>query len=270
MKVNPLRMFRSIALSLIILTSTNIVYAGDTFVLQKGTVKSTSTKPITQEEQKDLSNILSKISAKKADGSWNDKGKAVSDIEPLNGKIVLPVNKGRISSQYGGRGYGGFNWHQGIDISQNKGSAVVLPVDCKIVAGGLNGNGGAGNYVRAQSVANPSMILRFFHMDGMPNVKGTPITKLIGKTFPAGTQIGIVGSTGYSSGPHLHFQINNNRDKVTGTSGLSDSVPPFPAYLGSSYRTTVKSKITLGSSNNRKENKKVKWHGKTIAEWELK
>jgi murein DD-endopeptidase MepM/ murein hydrolase activator NlpD len=110
--------------------------------------------------------------------------------------------------------------HQGVDITASKWTKVyaaaagrVLKVRCNAIAPdgsdwGCHRDGspnvrGCGWYVDIQHAAG--VITRYCHMITQPLV--TP-----GQEVAAGTQIGFSGTTGHSSGPHLHFETHVNGD----------------------------------------------------------
>ena len=113
----------------------------------------------------------------------------VSLIEPTNGTI---------SSRFG---YRSRDNHKGLDIAAPKGTAI------KAAAGGTvifasNGSpySGYGNCVVVQSTS--SLIIVYGHCSKLYVTKGESVAQ--------GQVIGAVGSTGYSTGNHLHFEMRYN------------------------------------------------------------
>ena len=114
--------------------------------------------------------------------------------------LKTPLDGARLSSTYGMRKHpiSGFNkMHKGIDFAAPKGTPVY--------AGG-NGvieraerNGGYGNYIRIRH--NNEYKTAYAHLSGFKKGvrKGVRVSQ--------GEVIGYVGSTGRSTGPHLHYEI---------------------------------------------------------------
>jgi murein DD-endopeptidase MepM/ murein hydrolase activator NlpD len=110
-----------------------------------------------------------------------------------------------LTSKFGPRG--GRN-HNGIDLqgTDSTGSTevpVIAPRDCVIYeTGTAKNNPGNGNYLRLQfKVGNDTYQMSYLHLAEEVKIHG-PVT--------AGTIIGKQGSTGYSTGPHLHLEIKIN------------------------------------------------------------
>lgn len=118
-----------------------------------------------------------------------------------------------ITSKYGNRlhpVYKVYRMHSGIDISAPYGSSVVsaragtVLMVVNPVQGQNSGGSGYGNYIVVD------------HGDGYStlyaHLKRTLVSK--GQTVRAGSRIGLVGSTGTSTGAHLHFEVRINGDTV--------------------------------------------------------
>jgi murein DD-endopeptidase MepM/ murein hydrolase activator NlpD len=89
--------------------------------------------------------------------------------------------------------------HQGIDLLAPKGTPIVAP-RAGVITRVAYQEGGAGYYV-VLSGSREQLDYVFMHM-----VKGS--TRVAeGQTVKMGQRIGDLGSTGASSGPHLHFEI---------------------------------------------------------------
>lgn len=110
--------------------------------------------------------------------------------------------KTRITSPYGPR-WGKF--HYGVDFGEPVGMEVLATEDGKVEFGGWQTDkGGYGQYVKLQ------------HKDGNKSVYAH-LSKVIAQTgqdIKKGQVIGLVGSTGNSTGPHLHFEIQVNGEQV--------------------------------------------------------
>ncbi len=157
-------------------------------------------------EYKDINYALISIGGKKLeyfkfltdDGFidyFNKEGKNVK-------KSILktPLDGARISSNYGMRKHpiSGFNkMHKGVDFAAPKGTPVYAGGNGVIEY--VGNNGGYGKYIRIRH--NNEYKTAYAHLSGYK--KG--ITK--GKRVNQGDIIGYVGSTGNSTGPHLHYEI---------------------------------------------------------------
>lgn len=117
-----------------------------------------------------------------------------------NGVMVKPVEETRISSEFGQIRYiNGSKTperHSGIDYAAPTGTPVYAPAAGKVEFAGylmLSGN---------TVVIDHGLGLKsyFFHMDDVACTAGDIVT--------TGDLIGHVGSTGYATGPHLHFQVS--------------------------------------------------------------
>lgn len=108
-----------------------------------------------------------------------------------------------ITSKFGYRTHpvtGVYKLHTGVDISSSgiKGSSIHAAKGGTVVKAGHNT--GYGNYVLIN------------HGDGYATLYGhaSTLTVSAGQTVSKGDVLGYVGSTGYSTGPHLHFEIIKN------------------------------------------------------------
>jgi len=91
--------------------------------------------------------------------------------------------------------------HQGNDFLPGAGTAILAIADGVVVAS-TNNDGSLGVHVEIQHVIDgETVISTYSHMAaGSLNLS-------VGDTVVGGQQVGLVGSTGASTGPHLHFQI---------------------------------------------------------------
>lgn len=110
---------------------------------------------------------------------------------------VLPV-EGWITSEFGVRRHPiahRFKMHNGIDVASPKGTPVKSPANGKVIFSGRSG--GYGNVVIVQHGYGVSTM--YAHLYAVHVKTGDTIKKL--------DVLGEVGTTGYSTGPHLHYEV---------------------------------------------------------------
>lgn len=117
-----------------------------------------------------------------------------------------PTDGGFISSPFGGRpnpfsGYGR-DWHPGIDIAVDYGTPVYASAAGYVQQAGWYG--GYGKYIRLGH--DFGYETAYGHMSSLAVSAGSFVKK--------GEVIGYVGSTGYSTGPHLHFEVIHYGEQV--------------------------------------------------------
>lgn len=121
--------------------------------------------------------------------------------------LRTPINGARISSPFGMRKHpilGYSKMHTGIDFAASKGTPIYAAGDGKIAKRGWNG--GYGNYIKIRH--NSVMYTAYGHMSRFAKNLG------VGSWVKQGQIIGYVGSTGRSTGAHLHYEIIKNKKKV--------------------------------------------------------
>ncbi|MCR5655985.1 MAG: peptidoglycan DD-metalloendopeptidase family protein [Butyrivibrio sp.] len=112
----------------------------------------------------------------------------------------------RVSDDYGMRVHptlGIEKMHNGIDLAASSGSAILAAYDGKVVAAAYNST--MGNYIMIDHGSGLYTI--YMHASALSVSTGTEVTK--------GQRIGSVGSTGRSTGPHLHFGVRLNGSYVS-------------------------------------------------------
>ncbi len=119
--------------------------------------------------------------------------------------------KWRLSSAFGARKdpfTGASSYHTGIDMACPTGTAITAAMSGTVAVAGWSSV--FGNYV----------ILK--HIDGYQTLYGHMSKTLVkkGQFVSQGARIGLVGSTGYSTGPHLHFTVYKNGKLVNPLSVL--------------------------------------------------
>jgi len=147
-------------------------------------------------------NGIIKPTAPKASSSSGSNYVAPSNTKAPSGYYMKPVS-GIVTSPYGSR-KGGF--HYGIDFGNVRGTPVVAAasgVVVKVISGCVEGKtscgGRYGNYVVVQ------------HSNGTKTFYAhlSKVSVSVGENVSQGEKVGSLGNTGRSTGPHLHFEIEN-------------------------------------------------------------
>lgn len=118
-----------------------------------------------------------------------------------------PIDGARLTSSFGNRKHPilGYNkMHKGVDFGAPRGTPIYAAGDGVIDYAGWNG--GYGKYVRIRH--NGEYSTAYAHMKGIKKGIGK------GKRVKQGQVIGYLGSTGRSTGPHLHYEILKNNKQV--------------------------------------------------------
>lgn len=125
---------------------------------------------------------------------------------PSGAGFIFPVvGSYRISDTFHNRinpVTGVFEHHDGIDLAAAEGTPVVAALKGKVIFAQPNGT--AGNEVKIQH--ENGIITRYLHLHTIYASEGQEVE--------AGDQIGEVGTTGRSTGAHLHFEIHVNGEPV--------------------------------------------------------
>lgn len=117
-----------------------------------------------------------------------------SDITPSSAGFTWPTS-GQITSGFGPR-WG--RMHQGLDVAAPTGRPITAAKSGKVIVAGWSG--GYGNLVVIDHGGGLSTA--YAHQSRIAVKVGDPVTQ--------GGLIGYIGSTGHSTGPHLHFEVRVN------------------------------------------------------------
>lgn len=127
---------------------------------------------------------------------------------PVTRKVQFdaPVKGYRVNSAFGLRKLtieAKARAHKGVDIAAPQGTSVHTTAEGRVVRAGFQA-GGYGNFIEVK------------HPNGMSSVYGhlSRIDVHVGQAVASDERIGLVGSTGYSTGPHLHFEVRRNGGQV--------------------------------------------------------
>ena len=133
---------------------------------------------------------------------WGSDGEfyEASGVGEQRGGLMAPVN-GPIGSRFGMRRHpilGYRRMHAGLDYRARHGTPIVAVTDGRVLSAGRAG--GCGNAVKLRH--DGGIDTRYCHMSRMAVKRGQRVRR--------GQVIGYVGSTGLSTGPHLHYEMYRN------------------------------------------------------------
>ena len=112
----------------------------------------------------------------------------------------------KVSSDYGNRMHptlGVVKFHNGVDLAAPTGTAICAAYNGDVVAAGYSST--MGNYIMIDH--GGGLFTIYMHASSLSVSAGTSVTR--------GQQIATVGSTGRSTGPHLHFGVRLNGNYVS-------------------------------------------------------
>jgi murein DD-endopeptidase MepM/ murein hydrolase activator NlpD len=116
--------------------------------------------------------------------------------------IRSPIQYARLSSRFGARRHpvlGTMRMHKGVDYAARTGTPIMAAGDARVVSAGWQG--GYGNTVVLDHGRGYTTL--YAHMSRIAGLRR-------GQSVRQGQVIGYVGSTGMSTGPHLHYEFRIN------------------------------------------------------------
>jgi murein DD-endopeptidase MepM/ murein hydrolase activator NlpD len=157
--------------------------------------------------------------------------------EPVESAMILPA-AGRITSYFGNRVHPILRFarfHAGIDIGAGWGSPIVAAADGQVI-----GAGWAGGYGRQVRIAHgDGMVSSYSHMSDYAVAPGTYVRR--------GAVIGYVGSSGLSTGPHLHFEVRQGGNAVNPLGVRLLSAPRIDPRLAGQVRARLAQLLKVGT-----------------------
>ncbi len=169
-------------------------------------------------------------------GEWIDAANTDRPEQTTSG-MMLPVD-GHITSYFGYRYHPILHFtrfHAGLDIGAAWGSPIVAAGDGEVVAAGW-----AGGYGREVQIA---------HGGGLTSLYGhmSEIVAQTGSYVHAGQVIGYVGSSGLSTGPHVHFEVRQGGQPVNPLAVRFTSTPVVDTRLSDAVKARLKVLLSTGT-----------------------
>lgn len=170
-----------------------------------------------------------------ATGKWIDAAGADRPA-PVQSGMMMPV-AGQITSYFGYRYHPILHFsrfHAGVDIGAGWGSPIVAAADGRVI-----GAGWAGGYGRQVQVAHAGgLTSSYSHMSEIAAQPGSYVR--------AGQVIGYVGSSGLSTGPHLHFEVRQAGTPVNPLGVRLVSAPVVDTRMAHALKARLKALLSVG------------------------
>ena len=155
---------------------------------------------------------------------------------PSSSGMAMPAN-GPITSYYGYRYHPILHFtrfHAGIDIGAGWGSPIVAAGDGQVI-----GAGWSGGYGREVQIAHGGGLVSLYgHM--------SEIVAQPGSFVKEGQLIGYVGSSGLSTGPHLHFEVRQGGQPINPLAVRFSSTPTVDTHLAAAVKERLKALLSVG------------------------
>lgn len=166
--------------------------------------------PIVKPQAAELNNLVQGLLA-----SVRNRGESLeslrNELKERNARVaatpsIWPAD-GTVTSRFGWR-WGGSDWHPGIDIAADTGTPIMAAADGVVISSGWNG--GYGRQVMID------------HGNGVVTLYGHNSENVVsqGQKVKKGQLIAYMGSTGFSTGPHVHYEVRVNGTAVNPASFL--------------------------------------------------
>jgi murein DD-endopeptidase MepM/ murein hydrolase activator NlpD len=176
---------------------------------------------------------------------WNANGRSewinAGDAErpaPTTSGMMMPVD-GHITSYFGYRYHPILHFtrfHAGLDIGASWGSPIVAAGDGRVIAAGW-----AGGYGREVQIAHAGGLVSLYgHMSQIAAEPGSYVRQ--------GQVIGYVGSSGLSTGPHVHFEVKQNGTPVNPLGVRFVSAPVVDRHLAAAVKARLKALLSAGAA----------------------
>jgi murein DD-endopeptidase MepM/ murein hydrolase activator NlpD len=168
-------------------------------------------------------------------GEWIDAASAARPA-PVESGLSMPA-AGPITSYFGYRYHPILHFtrfHAGLDIGASWGSPIVAAGDGRVV-----GAGWSGGYGREVQIAHGGGLVSLYgHMSEIVAQPGSFVRR--------GQLIGYVGSSGLSTGPHLHFEVRQSGTPVNPLAVRFASAPVVDTHLADAVKARLKALLSVG------------------------
>ncbi|HUP68162.1 MAG TPA: M23 family metallopeptidase, partial [Sphingomicrobium sp.] len=124
-------------------------------------------------------------------------------------------------------------FHAGVDFGAGWGSPIVSAADGQVAAAGW-----AGGYGRQVRIAHGAgVVTSYSHMSQIVAAPGSFVRR--------GQLIGYVGTSGLSTGPHLHYEVRRNGAAVNPLGVRFASAPVVDTHLAAAVKARLKALLNV-------------------------
>jgi hypothetical protein len=166
---------------------------------------------------------------------WIDAANAARP-EPVESGMMMPAN-GPITSYFGYRYHPILHFtrfHAGVDIGAGWGSPIVAAGDGQVLSAGWSGG-----YGREVEIAHGGGLVSLYgHMSEIVAQPGSYVRR--------GQLIGYVGSSGLSTGPHVHFEVRQGGQPVNPMAVRFVSAPVVDTHLADAVNVRLQQLLNVG------------------------
>lgn len=167
----------------------------------------------TKREEKKYGNLVENLEEKLEEIEQEINSLEADKIGDLNLKdlpdfgksiFIYPVKEYRFTQGYGKTSFSknyASGKHNGIDLANKVGTPIYAAADGKVVGVGNNGNYAYGRWIAIEH--GNGLTTLYGHLSSQSVSKGKKVSK--------GQKIGAMGSTGYSTGSHVHFTVFSSK-----------------------------------------------------------
>jgi murein DD-endopeptidase MepM/ murein hydrolase activator NlpD len=189
----------------------------------------------TQKEEKKYNSLISELEEKRKEIEEEIENLESAKVDQLDlSKIpafnknlfYYPVAKPHVSQGYGKTKFTRwYTFHNGIDYTDSAGTPILAAGNGTVLATGNNGKYAYGKWIAIDH--GNGLVTLYGHLSSQGVSKGKKVKK--------GERIGLMGSTGYSTGNHVHFTVfAKNSFEIVPSSKVSGLMLPTGAHINPS------------------------------------
>jgi murein DD-endopeptidase MepM/ murein hydrolase activator NlpD len=186
----------------------------------------------TQQQEKKYANILDDLEEKRNEIENEINQLEAAKVDQLDLSKLPAFNKSTlyfpVANPHRSQGYGKATWtraysfHNGIDFAGKIGTPIIAAANGKVLATGDNGRYAYGKWMTVDH--ENGLVTLYGHLSAVKASKGTSVKR--------GDVIGLMGNTGYSTGPHVHFTVfAKNSFDVVSSSKMKGLLLPTGAHV---------------------------------------
>jgi murein DD-endopeptidase MepM/ murein hydrolase activator NlpD len=160
--------------------------------------------PVVKPQAAELNNLVKDLQVG-AKARGESLAELMESLRERNARIAATPSiwpaEGVVTSRFGWR-WGGSDWHPGIDVAADTGTPIMATASGVVIASGWNGG-----YGRQVTVDHGYGITTSY-------AHASEIVVMVGQSVKKGQLVAYMGSSGFSTGPHVHYEVRVNGTAV--------------------------------------------------------